>query len=644
MKPLSEKLKFGTPLHDKILSAVRERREMSQKKLSARFAQWRKNEELFLAYLPDDQANSKRKAAWSKGQPDYHRIHIPYSYAVAMSAHTYWASVFLSRTPIMQYMARSGGPEMQVQAVEALVDYNVVRGGMMMPLYSWLFDPLKYGVGIVGCYYCDEKRYISREVTRQKTFGGVSIPFTSETVIDGSLVSTYKGCRLFNVRPYDFYPDPRVSLINFQQGEFCGRRAQVSVNSILSKGYAAGYGYFNVDKLREAIHDGSYYTYGSSQIDLPDQPDEQLREQKSKNFVSLTEMEIELIPAEWTVEDRNGKVALGDSPYVEKWRFTVAGDFVVIGAEPLGLLHNKFQYHINTYELDPYAFAPRGMMEILEPLNKSLTWLLDSHMFNVRNILNGQMIVDPSRVVMRDLEEGGAGRLVRIAPGAYGTDPHTVYAQMQVVDVTRTHLQDMQVLESIIQRVTGVSDNLQGMVNQRGRKTATEVRSSTTTGINRLKVHAEINSALGWTPLGAMVLANLQQFYDAQQQMRVVGDLSAQGPVFTDVSPDTIAGDYDYVPVDGTLPIDRLAQANLWKEMLATVAPMPQILAQYDIGGIFSFVARLAGLKNINQFKIQVTPDQQILQQAQAGNMVPTTQTPMAEVAGGSQGGNGVRF
>jgi hypothetical protein len=46
---------------------------------------------------------------------------------------------------------------------------------------------------------------------------------------------------------------------------------------------------------------------------------------------------------------------------------------------------------------------------------------------------------------------------------------------------------------------------------------------------------------------------------------------------------------------------------------------------QYDLGGIFTWVAQLAGMKNINQFKIQVTPDQVLAAQMQQGNMVPMT-------------------
>jgi hypothetical protein len=96
------------------------------------------------------------------------------------------------------------------------------------------------------------------------------------------------------------------------------------------------------------------------------------------------------------------------------------------------------------------------------------------------------------------------------------------------------------------------------------------------------------------------------------------------GQGFLDVNPEAISGFFDYVPVDGTMPIDRMAQANLWKELMAGLRMMPpEISQQYDWGRIFAWVAQLGGLKNINQFKVQVVPDAQLAAQAQAGNVIP---------------------
>ena len=96
------------------------------------------------------------------------------------------------------------------------------------------------------------------------------------------------------------------------------------------------------------------------------------------------------------------------------------------------------------------------------------------------------------------------------------------------------------------------------------------------------------------------------------------------GENFINVTPDMIAGQYSFEPVDGALPIDRFAQANLWREIITQMSTVPQVMAQYDLGKIFGYVAQLAGIKNLSRFKIEVVPDERILDDAAKGNSVPT--------------------
>lgn len=181
--------------------------------------------------------------------------------------------------------------------------------------------------------------------------------------------------------------------------------------------------------------------------------------------------------------------------------------------------------------------------------------------------------------------------------------------QLPVQDVTRANLQDTDIVGAMAQRIMGVNDNIMGMVNAGGRKTATEVRSSSTFGINRLKTNCEWFSATGFAPMSSKMVASTQQLLDIERKYRIVGDQAQWGEKYLMVSPDGIQGNFDFVAVDGTMPVDRFAQANLWQQMFGTMSKVPQIMQGYDIPRIFAFVAQLAGLKNINQFRINVVPD-----------------------------------
>lgn len=615
MNGLPLEIKYGTDQHSTILRAVLERLKFSEGKMAERYSKWKEADELFRSYVPESEEQASRRASRKKGEAQYLTLNIPYSYAVLLTAHTYWASVFLGRDPVFQYDGRHGETQQKVQAVEALIDYQLTVGEMLVPLYIWLLDAGKYGIGIVGNYWADEQIAITEIVNQPVTFMGEVIEGKTERIRRTVKMPGYSGNKLFNVRPYDFFPDPRVSILNFQQGEFCGRRTQVGWNEIMRR--AATGEYFNIEAL-DKLMAGQGWTdreQGSSALSLPAQPSENPLKGSlgGRGFNDLVEMTIELVPSEWKLTKSN---------FPEKWVFTMAGNSVIIGCRPQGLVHNKFPFHIQSYELEAYSHQGRGMLEILQPLNDTLSWLVNSHYFNVRKSLNDQFIVDPSRVVMKDLTDGGPGKLIRLQPSAYGQDVRTIITQFPVMDITQGNLRDIQLIEELIQRVTGVTDNLQGMVNAGGRKTATEIRSSSSFGVNRLKTHSEFNSALGFSPLSQMLLTNTQQLYDDEKQFRIAGDLTQQGgPII--VRPEDLQGFYDYVPVDGTMPIDRYAQANLWKEIIFGLAKMPQLAMQFDLAGIFTWMAQLAGLKNITQFKVQVQPDAVILAQAQAGSLVP---------------------
>jgi hypothetical protein len=138
-----------------------------------------------------------------------------------------------------------------------------------------------------------------------------------------------------------------------------------------------------------------------------------------------------------------------------------------------------------------------------------------------------------------------------------------------------------------------------------------------------MKTNCEWFSACGFSPLTQKMLISTQQLYDAQRKFRIVGDMAQWAERYIMVTPADIQGFYDFVPVDGTMPVDRLAQANLWNQLLGTISRVPQVMMAYDLPKIFGYVAQLSGIKNINQFRIQVMPDAQLAAQAGAGNQIP---------------------
>ena len=87
---------------------------------------------------------------------------------------------------------------------------------------------------------------------------------------------------------------------------------------------------------------------------------------------------------------------------------------------------------------------------------------------------------------------------------------------------------------------------------------------------------------------------------------------------------------------DVNLPLKPSENAQVWADVFEASVKNPLITQRIDIFWIFKQLCESMGIKNIDDARIdqmaaanmnfQVTPDEQIMNQAQAGNIVPMGQ------------------
>jgi len=219
MPSLSLNITQNSELHKRIVTGIMERIQASKRVFDGKYNQWKKNEDDAQAFMPEKEVDAIRRGKREGGTPQYTTIFVPYSYGMLMTSHTYWTTVFLSRSPVIQFAGRHGETEQQVQALEALISYNVDVGQMVIPWYVWLYDVGKYGVGVLGTYWAEEFSLISSIEEVETKYMGI-IPGPKKRVKVNRRVKGYEGNKNYNIRPYDFFPDPRVTIANFQKGEF----------------------------------------------------------------------------------------------------------------------------------------------------------------------------------------------------------------------------------------------------------------------------------------------------------------------------------------------------------------------------------------------------------------------------------------
>lgn len=615
----------ASPRHAKLVEELRVRKVNGWEARSQREQAWVDAENLFSGFVHETELDARKRSARElSGLPQYTTITIPYSYATLMTMHTYFSSVFLSRSPTLQVQGRHGESVEGEQALETLLDYQMVVGECLYPLYIWLMDGGKYGEGWICHYWCKESNMIPETVDVPDTFMGFSIPnfgggTKTKKVTQMREVVNYDGNKIFNIRPQDFYHDPTVTSANIQAGEFVGWQRLVAMNTVKRR-ENDGY-YFNVDKVKPFLRQAAASRSEGDSTRTPQSAGSLNLISRGDNPIAvlIDEIIVELVPRDWGLAARDG---------LEKWVFTWVNEDIIIGCQPLGLYHNKYPVDKVEYEIEGYNVSKRGVLEIVKPLNDTLDWLINTHFYNVRKALNNEWIYDPSVLSQRDVERPGPGKLVRVRPERYGADISKSFHQVQVMDVTQNHVRDAQLIIEMMQRLTGVNDTVMGMLGTK-RQTATEVRTSSSFSVNRLKTLCEYISTVGFGPMTQKLIGTTQQLFSQENEYRIRGP-SQNGRSVVRIDPTMIAGAFDYIPIDGTLPIDRMAQAQMFGQLMTQMASIPPLQGAMDWMRMFSYMAKnLLNVKNFDSFKVQtnVMPDQQVQDQAKAGNLVPISPT-----------------
>jgi len=133
--------------------------------------------------------------------------------------------------------------------------------------------------------------------------------------------------------------------------------------------------------------------------------------------------------------------------------------------------------------------------------------------------------------------------------------------------------------------------------------------------------------------IGTMYAVHTQQYMSKETYVKVVGRYQDQlqgmfNKKNVRVTPNDLAINYDTIVRDGSIPGGNFSEA--WVTLFSTIAQTPELYQQFDIFRIFMYIAQQLGAKNVEDFKkvasqtsVTTAPDEQVLNEAQKGNIVP---------------------
>lgn len=614
-------LKPGSKFHNKLRNKIWQRASEARHEISKRFSSWREIDRTLTVYVPLKDYEEK---IVKKDSSKPVSIVFPYTYSMLEALLTYMSMAFF-QDPMFQYEGVEDDDTIGAMLMELVIRLHCIKNKVPLNVHTSIRDGLVYGVGIAipGWRTRYGRKPIKSSVKTRSNLGTQTTDYI--TMIDTLL---FEGNDLSNIDPYMWLPDPSVSSSNIQSGEFVGWVDRDNYMNLLSEENQPHSTLFNVKYLKDKKDKRSTLALDQSDRQTKHGGSTDLHRSmtNSVNPVDIIKMYINLIPKEWE---------LGSGEYPEKWYFELAADDIIVSCERADHNHGMYPVSVLSPEYDGYSITPIGRLEVLHGLQHTLDFLFNSHISNVRKAINDMLVVDPYLVNINDLKDPQPGKLIRLRRPAWGRGVDKVVQQLAVQDITQANIADSAYITQWMDRISGADQSMQGAIRMGGpeRLTKGEFQGTRSSAVSRLQRVAMIISMQYMQDIGEMFAVHTQQYMSQQTYVSIVGRYAEQlyktfNKKKVRVTPYDLAINYDLIVRDGSIPGGNFSEA--WLEMFKVIGTTPELIQQFDVTRIFMYIAQQLGAKNVEDFKRDVNqmqgqtmPDEQVAQQAQAGNLVP---------------------
>lgn len=580
-------------------------------------------------------------------------IVIPISKAARDTFLTYMASAFLS-DPMRIYALRGRGDRAAIARaglLERLLNLQALWFKHDLSYMTFWNDMFCYGLGAVIPEWSKIKR---RQTITSFADEAMAMMLRQEgkMVNIGDMIKSVEekivaeGNKLTNCSVRNVFLDPSAPLHEQDRGEFCGYIERVNVFSLverakdpeerldlkacryLSEKVRAG-AYGNVGMLHDGVF-GSDYGYESiHEIVMPSE---------KRETCAVVHLFKRIDPKEWKIASGDD---VPDSCLVE---FIVGAGEVLIGVVVIDYDHGMMPMVFASPSHDGYETYSLAELASVYGMQQYCDWKVRAQVANQSKVLNDMLLVDPTAFEEEDLLNPAPGKLIRLKRALYNSGGIDQFIkQLQVQDVTANNLADVLQVASFMNDLIGVSDIVRGdLSSMPERPTAALGMAARQSALSRLQYLAQKIQSQSMVPITYMMAYNTLQFMSMDMVINIVGSRYEQdirsvlgmGPDETDiyVSPADLDGDFDIEP---QTKLRNEADVNAMQPVVERLLQIPEIamsiMSKLDATALVLNYIKRSGFENVEDFlqknpvpvMASVLPDQQVAQQAQAGNLAP---------------------
>jgi len=583
---IAKALNTDSNFYESVLEKVKSLVEMSSAYVNRFYDQWDANDKTIRGIRTPDQADAK---AQQRGEPT--KLVLPFTYAQAQTFIAFMMSLFNQRSNFYEIEdAGHDGPDPELDA-ESCLARDLRRNCFMRVQYQCYLDLCRSSFCVV--------KHMWDEETMEGAFAGTP-PEEEQPLLFGGTVPAptpiestrfvRQGNKVVAVSPYHFYPDIRLPLCRFQEGEFCASEDEFSI--VRLKQMQKDGALVNVDKVQplglEAMNTRRLNYLNASNAD---NFKTMMNTSQGGGMAVVTESQVWIVPKDF--KDQYGKSPLGDSDDPQLYVIRYANDQTILSAELMNYTHNKFTYDVGEYSADQMRVINESLAEMISQLQDHATWFMNSRVDNVRKVIGDKLVVDPAGIEMKDLQSRNP--VIRLKSGVARTGVETWIKQLQLQDVTQKHIDDIEKIWGFIQTTTGINDNALGQFSP-GRRSASEARVVTAGATSRLKTCATVLWDTLFSPLGQKLLFNYQNL-ELEEFKRIVGDEATQDRL--DAMKKAIGDGMPLEFFDGTAPSEKGYIAQSLQELFLGMLENPQSAAMMSQEPFRSLIVEIADLRGI---------------------------------------------
>ncbi len=603
---------------DKDLIRLKERLKRNLKRsrdsMGRHFDNWDRNLAIYNSERPPDRDDEK---ASEKDEPE--KMIVPISYSQVSSFVTFCVMLFTQNNRFFT-LDPSGNEDYRIrEAAELFLERDLRNSKWLNKLIQFILDVARFNLGVGKLQWEEDTIEVeaSGSIDMESSADGVMVERLTER-LGPKRVTLKAGNVIESVSPYNFLPDPNVSIANWRDGQFAGDESTHHIDDLWDwedQGLVIG-----VDKI-SPFTERAFSDRGKTRLEAFGGDDAFKNGGKDDDdfMVCVTNVQHWLSPK---------KYGLGESSQRELYNIVIANDDTIIGISPMDAAHRKFSYFVGQMSSDMHTELCNSLSDKIHPLQEVISWLLNSRITSVRTSLDRHLVIQPQFVNMDTVESRSPFITLKKNAPMLGADKFI--QQLRTTDTTQSHIADAEALMKITSLVTGVNDNMQGSYSS-GRRSATEAKAVTSGGASRIKLIAASIYEMAITDLGTMMLLNLRQNVELDEFTKFLGQGSEE--LYDQFAPEDVTalmGSQDFFVYDGTSENEKGYTAQALQELFMSIAQSPEMLSvlPLDLAAMLKEIYTLRGVKNLTRFIPQTN-------EGTTRNPGPTpTPAPISDAAG----------